>query len=297
MLDRYGISGVEPEWTLHPESMGSKQKFWYHNPRDAADADWLFKYPRPNTGEHWAEKVAAEVAGFLGIAHARVELAVFEGKQGSATAAFTGPDRILVHGNQLLELAFQGYNPTQRRRPAQHTLANIWQTLEDVCYPSEAAEAAKFQFADYLILDALIGNTDRHDENWGLLQEGTAAGFTKTLAPTFDHASALGRELSDDRRARLIAEGRVGAYSERGTGGIYWSEKDKFGPSPLELLRRSIAEYPQFFRPGLAKLSRLDEGNILEIVNRIPADWMTSQQRDFATALMRYNLEQLRKLD
>lgn len=296
MLDRYGISVVEPEWTLHPESMGSKQKFWYHNPRDAADTDWLFKFPRPNTGEHWAEKVAAEVASCLGIAHARVELAVFEGKQGSATAAFTGPDRVLVHGNQLLELTFQGYNPTQRRRPAQHTLGKIWQTLEDVCYPSEAAEAAKFQFADYLILDALIGNTDRHDENWGLLQEGTAAGFTKTLAPSFDHASSLGRELSEERSSRALAENRLAVYAERGRGGIYWREDDRHGPSPLELVRRAVVEYPDYFRPALAKLAGRDDSNILEAVNRIPEGWATRTQRVFAAALMGYNGAHLREL-
>lgn len=73
---------VKSEWERESEDMGSKRKFWYNN-QDSGK--WLFKYPRGDSGEHWAEKIAAEVAGILGIDHAIVELAVFEGSMGSTT--------------------------------------------------------------------------------------------------------------------------------------------------------------------------------------------------------------------
>lgn len=44
------------------EPMGTKQKFWYE---DASKRRFLFKYPRPGTGEHWAEKIVAEIATLL----------------------------------------------------------------------------------------------------------------------------------------------------------------------------------------------------------------------------------------
>ena len=88
MPESYNIVAVTAEQVLHQESMGSKRKFWYRNPGDAAGADWLFKYPRAGSGEHWAEKIAAEVAGLLGISCARVELATFQGTPGSATESF-----------------------------------------------------------------------------------------------------------------------------------------------------------------------------------------------------------------
>jgi hypothetical protein len=54
------------------------------------------------------------------------------------------------------------------------------------------------------MLDALIGNTDRHHENWGLVLQGTSDHQDLRLAPTFDHASSLGRNETDERReARL----------------------------------------------------------------------------------------------
>ena len=100
MPETYPIVQVRKEWVLEQEVMGSKEKFWYLP--EGQTTKWLFKYPREDTGEHWAEKVAAEVAGWLGIPHGRVELAVFEGKRGSVTKSFVSDGQELVHGNQVL---------------------------------------------------------------------------------------------------------------------------------------------------------------------------------------------------
>ncbi len=66
-LDPYPVISLRKEDVLAPEEMGSKRKGWV---QVAGDSErWLFKYARLSngqvTGEHWAEKVAAEVAGFL----------------------------------------------------------------------------------------------------------------------------------------------------------------------------------------------------------------------------------------
>ena len=87
MPDQYSIIEVKREWATESEDMGSKDKFWYLHPED--ENAWLFKYPRPDTGEHWAEKLAAEVSALLEIPHARVELGIFENAKGSVTKSFT----------------------------------------------------------------------------------------------------------------------------------------------------------------------------------------------------------------
>ena len=109
MPEPYPIAEVLPEWMLGPEEMGSKEKFWYYNPdRETA---WLFKHPQDNTGQHWAEKISAEVASRLGMVHAKVELAEFQGRRGSTTESFSRGGRELVHGNQMLERVVRGYDP------------------------------------------------------------------------------------------------------------------------------------------------------------------------------------------
>jgi len=94
----YPVIEVKPEWIANPEDMGTKNKFWYGS---GEETEWLLKYPRPNTGEHWAEKIAAEVAAAAGVLHAKTELALYKNDRGSATESFTRDGRALYHGNQI----------------------------------------------------------------------------------------------------------------------------------------------------------------------------------------------------
>ena len=291
-IDSYPIIEVDPDWTLQPEAMGGKRKFWYR--RADQDTDWLFKYPRENTGEHWAEKIAAEIAARLGVLHGRVELARVAGTRGTATLSFTSV-RQLFHGNQLLLKRVADYDADMMFGQSDHTLSNIWRVME-AFRSKDAVHRAKCRFAGYLLLDAVIGNTDRHHENWGLLLKRTEAGWNGRVAPSFDHASSLGRELQDSARDRILEQRRVGHYSERGRGGIYWSEGDKRGPSPVELARRAVSSEPEFFQPVAQRLRRLNDNTLLEVVQRVPSGWMSPSARQFAVELMRYNLAQLREV-
>ena len=294
MTQPYPIIKVLPEWELGPEEMGSKEKFWYHDPDEKTV--WLFKHPQDNTGQHWAEKVSAEVASQLGIVHAKVELAECRGKRGSTTESFSRNERELVHGNQMLERVVRGYDPKKTFNQSTHTLTNIWRVIDRVFPESDGARQAKLRFAEYLVLDALIGNTDRHHENWGILRRRVGDRWRGFLAPSFDHASSLGRELQDQDRDRRLNENRVGAYLQRGRGAIYWSADERHGPSPLELVRRASRTHPDLFRPALGKLARLDEISLRELVTRVPDDWMTSSARAFALTLMVNSLGQLGEL-
>lgn len=167
-FEPFPIIEVQPEWIFEQEALGSKRKFWYQY--NGNGPSWLFKYPREGTGEHWAEKIAAELAGHLRIPHATVQLARFRGIYGSATSSFARGRRALIHGNQLIAGKVLGYDPEKRFHNADHTLDNVWRALEGVLQPASASNIAKRRFAQYLVVDALIGNTDRHHENWGVLQ-------------------------------------------------------------------------------------------------------------------------------
>jgi hypothetical protein len=290
----YPVMEVQPEWVLEVEAMGSKEKFWYRDREDKAD--WLFKYPKPGTGQHWAEKVAAEIAKVLQIRHATVELALFMGSRGSTTESFAREGRNLFHGNQILAGSVLSYDPSGMFRHSRHTLDNIRVAMDRTFAYPHGRERAKLALAEYLVLDALIANVDRHHENWGLLRKNADGQWTGFVAPTFDHASSLGRELLEDRRELLLKEGRVGQYVEKGRGGVFWAEADKRGPSPLELIRRAIKAYPDEFRPAVEKIVRFDRSALETILKRVPEDWMSRLEREFTLASVCYSHHELVKL-
>ncbi len=295
MADPYPVVTIQPAWMLAEEGMGTKRKFWYRDP--STKVEWLFKYPREGTGEHWAEKIAAEVAGLLGVDHAQAELAVYREQKGVAVKSFVPSGLELVHGNQLMEIAVESYNRRAGFRYKRHTLANIWDCLGLVGrLTGSDLETTKSRFAEYLLLDAIVGNTDRHHENWGIiLGLGLGAGMVQ-LAPSFDHGSSLGRELRDRRRGTRLEGDQVGAYVLRGRGGVYWSEEETRGPSPLDLFRRSARLYPKLFLPALSRIERLSDRAVRELVDRVPQDWMSAPEREFAYRLMQHSIEELRRI-
>ncbi len=291
-MDAYPVTLVDPEWILEPEDMGTKRKFWFRKPAESGE-DWLFKYPRPGTGEHWAEKIVAEVAHALGIEHATVELAELRGERGSCAKSFIHGDFELVHGNQVLEWTVAGYDSHRRFGQSDHSFVNIRDALQRIFVDKGASERHQTAFAGFLVLDALVGNTDRHHENWGILRRRDGDRWVGILAPTFDHASSLGRELLDERRMRTLRGGDVEQYSARGRGGVYWDMDTRYGPSPLELVRRARAERPDHFRPALERAANLRDARVREIVERVPAKWMSLAARGFAVALILTNRDRL----
>ena len=297
MPDPYPVVEVQAEWLLDEpeEEMGSKRKFWYREEEDGSD--WLFKFPRPDTGEHWAEKIAAEVANLLGIPHAPVELARFGNDRGSTSESFTPKGYELVHGNQLLERVVFDYNPDLTFGQSDHTLANILAVMERAFVADEAKKLAKLRVAEYFVLDALIGNTDRHHENWGIVRRRDGDQWRGGVAPSFDHASSLGRELLDERRRVFLVQNEVGKYVAKGRGAVFWSGDERRGPSPLALVGHAMHLHPDLFSPALARLDRLKAGSITRMVDRVPEDWMSASEREFALGVMHSSLEQLRVMD
>lgn len=246
--------------------------------------------------------MAASVAQLLRIRHAVTALAECDGEHGSAAKSFVRGTYALFHGNQWLAGSLNQYNPDRRIRRSDHTLENIFLAI-DRGFADDTAEEMKIQMAKYLIFDALIGNTDRHHENWGILklpvrgEWSTRIGY---LAPSFDHASSLGRELADEGpgkcRREILNAGDVGPYSERAQGRVFWSASDASAPSPLELIRRGSVAFPAILQPALEVLRNIDVDQLDNLTRRIPETWMSPLARRFAFELMGYNLTELRKL-
>lgn len=275
--------------------MGSKAKSWFFVPSEN-NSEWLFKRPRrADSGEHWAEKIVAEVAGLLGVPHARVELAEHRGNRGSITENIVPDHHDLIHGNEVLESAFHDEHSSDLNfHSSSHTLENIWLAFDSTFGSDAVRLEAKNRFAEYLVLDAVVDNTDRHSENWGILQRQNASRTIVSLAPSYDHGSSLGHELMEERRGSWFKRG-VDAYAGRGRGQIYWPGTDRYGPSPLELIRLAVSEYPEPFHKAIAKVENLDDSTLLGIVNAVPEGWMEPSARTFAFELMHYSCGRLRE--
>ncbi|MBL0126834.1 MAG: HipA domain-containing protein [Flavobacteriales bacterium] len=302
-LEFYPVIELKPEWVRAEEQMGSKKKYWV----DAgAETQWLFKFARVNnsmpTGEHWAEKIAAEVAELMDLPHARVELATLQGRNGSLSLRFnelSNPGTALVHGNVLLPGQVLGYDPLKKQRQSDHTLGNILRVVDHVFAEREDRNKALDTFMGYLVLDALVMNTDRHHENWALVRYTSSAGTEEHgLAPTFDHASSLGRELTEEKIQSWAHDAEaVARYVSKARGAIYRLNTDERGLSPMELVSLALRVKGEHVRPWLERLHTLDPQSLVDIVVRVPPSVMSERHRSFASELLRYTLNRLQHMN
>jgi hypothetical protein len=289
------ILDVDRSWRRGDEFMGSKRKFWFWY----QDAMWLFKQARPNTGEHWAEKVASEIAGLVRLPTHEVVLATFEGRPGCAVKSFLNPYEVLVHGNELLAGVIKGYDKDKQRGQADHNFQNIVTTLESLFPGEKARESASLRMVGYLVFDALVGNTDRHHENWGVVlkllrepqRKGVAPGppaLQVALAPTFDHGSSLGRELLEDRARQFASEpAGIRHYIRKGKGGIFRDTDAAKGLSPMALVELIAINYPDLFKPWRERIGVLPEDFARPLLESIPSSCMCGASRDFVLAFLR----------
>lgn len=191
----------------------------------------------------------------------------------------------LIHGNEILALRVTGYDKTKTFRQSDHTIENIEAAMRGL-FDKNEADGILTDLAGYMVLDALISNTDRHHENWGLRLRVEAQSRVLSVAPSFDHASSLGRELLDERRAELLSAQRIAWYVGKGKGGIFRDPDQRHGENPLRLVQVAARAYPSYFRPALEQVAALKPDSIARILAALPQERTSALAKQFAQALV-----------
>ena len=286
------------------EQMGTKFKFWY---LDEKHGFCLFKEGHPNTGEDWAERVAAELCELLEMPHAVYRLAVWRGRRGVITQNFLADDESYAAGNEVLFRLDANY-PKEERKAKKHSVENIFTAFESlkVQIPNESAPpeitTAKQVFLGYLMLDVWISNTDRHHENWATIRRVEDRVLTDRLAPTHDHAASFGCILLDnEKRERLTTKDKnrtVEAYVSRpkARSAIYRNENNAKPLTLIEAFRAASSRNPDASKIWLEKLENVTINDVKEIFERIPEERISEVSKEFAIRMLEINRQRLLEL-
>lgn len=298
------ISDLVPEG---PEQLGTKEKSWFAY----SEKHWywgfkgdrfLFKAGREGTGENWAEKIACELCKLLGLPHAEYDLATHQGKRGVITPNFVPKGARLELGNEILTHYVRGYEKTKRFSQTKHTLGRVFGLIrrKEVKLPIgfsgfDNINCAIDVFLGYLMLDAWIANQDRHHENWGYVIE-PSNGIIH-LAPTFDHASSLARNESDDNRERRLNTKDPGMsmerYVERAKSAFYWTPNDTRPLSTIDAFRIAAQWRPDAARTWLQKLEGISSSDVRAIIDRVPREEMSDIAKKFTQQILDLNRQRL----
>lgn len=112
----------------------------------------------------------------------------------------------------------------------------------------------------------MIGNTDRHQENWGLVWEddGTKARF----APYFDNGTSLSHELKSEKMQSMMRDPiQLDAYLKRGKHQMRWSIDEGERLPLIDGVVKYCQHYPEI-KPLLKnKLQRLNETELTRMLD------------------------------
>ena len=298
----FSVIEVGPDAPVKSETMGTKRKFWFEH---AELGFSLFKLARPGTGEDWSEKIAEQLCQLLGLPHARYELAVSVEGPGVVTPSFVPDPHVdrLLPGNELLEVV-PGYAASGKPyRNSQHTLDLVLDTvgqpgiqLPPKWTPPDGVHSSADVFVGYLLLDAWISNTDRHHENWALVEQsirGPVRQVVRYLAPTHDHASCLGCHENDAKRKRHLttrdSNQTVSAYAGRAKSALYLAETARKPLTTLDAFLRAGQRRPEAARAWREQLKRITETQVHALFEQVPVERISPVATEFAQAILSAN--------
>ncbi|WP_043316875.1 hypothetical protein [Microbulbifer sp. HZ11] len=287
------------------EQLGTKEKFWFRF--KGGNTNWLFKYSRKNTGEHWSEKVAEKLCEALGIPHVKYEMAEMDGRMGVVTPNIVPEGFRMVMGNEVLHADSPSsypepeVNSLQFVRVKEHTVRRVLGCLDMTgvlpprSWTSHVGLNSGDVFCGYLLLDALVSNQDRHHENWAILIDVNSQ--KKFLCETYDHAASLGRELLDcDRDRRLSSKDKnqsVETFVRKARSELFKFKTDRKPMYTVDAFFVAVEKRVKAKEYWLGQLSELGFDEIKSIFDCIPGEVSTDLAKSFALRMVLENRKRL----
>lgn len=268
-MQKYKIKKVNQDFKFINNELlirGSRKKILaIDNKKEIA----MFKYEREDyqCSEACSEKIAYEIAKKIRYECAKVELAYDDlGKIGILNYYFS--NRFTASHADIISYL----NKDIKQRKKYYTISNIKSVLDEI-------NQDLFQgFIRIMIFDALIGEQDRHEENWGIIEKNNKY----FISPLYDNGDSLLREFKNITNLNKYKDGikDFDAYIKRSKTLIYKEDNNKrYGH--FELIEYLYNKFPKLVTPEINKLQILTDKAIEKIVEKTPNELLTNEHKKY----------------
>lgn len=191
------------EYDGFSEGSGRSEKVWLVSPSDINAEIGVFKFPKydptskTSTYEHVSEHLASKLGELMNMPTARVEIGTYKGRVGSMSYLINKETEVLQEGLSFILRRHPNYDPVRmidNDSGEHYALKHLLETS-----PSE--KCVEF-WIRMLIFDFLIGNSDRHQNNWAYIapiEEQTEKTIVSRPCPLYDNGSSLCSFVREDQ--------------------------------------------------------------------------------------------------
>lgn len=236
----------EDEIEPYQEGARAKNKVLCPNPAPSpcliGDHDYLFKQSHKRyPAQFWVEVIAYRLGDLMGVPvpPAFVGVDSQRGFAGTVIEWFYNypgePREEYIRGGDLIQHRIPKYD---RKKGKQHNVTDLLAIIDD--HKDALACDWLEHWSKVLCFDALIGNTDRHQDNWGIIRRDDRVYFS----PAFDNGTAMGHELMEGKLKKTPAELERYIWDKRATHHLKWKRDDAKKQPHFGLLKRLLEKYP-----------------------------------------------------
>ncbi len=292
----YNTGGTRSKYVaMHPES---NDAYFFKGSKETPEGE--IRYPM----EFWSEIVSSKIGASLGFPLLDYNIAYDENhkqKVGCISKTMIADSSSkLTEGKDYLTGANPKYNPDQDKKDY---------TFQLICEALKKYNLEKYidNIIEIIVFDSLVGNSDRHQENWGIItsrkmlnikqepkpiylnflekakqrfKKNSAKELVETLimqltsqfdfAPIYDSGCCLGREQSDETILKQLKDKQMlEAYINRGKSEIHWKGfTDK--KKHFELVNLLLTDYQQSTHKYISNIHNNYNVDIIkEIIYRV----------------------------
>lgn len=246
---------VDARFAVFPQGARAKDAFF--SPATAGgvltpNKRYLFKRSKQSyPDQFWGEVIAYRIGCLLGV-EVPPAFVSWNSRTGICAALIEwfyvdGDEACILAGDFLTKIQ-PGFD---REKGKEHNLHDCSKLFRALSRSHLLAEHGWRQWwANALMFDALIGNTDRHQDNWALLfrnrpaQGGNARMPVGRISPLFDNGTSLGHERFPER-VRQWDDADFRRYISRGRHHVSWSQEEPKISGHLALLSHVLAQWPE----------------------------------------------------
>ncbi len=166
------------------------------------------------------------------------------------------------------------------------------------------------EWAKILIFDALIGNTDRHHDNWGIItqfgslneaerkRKSKEKTYVNKMSPAFDNGTSMGIEILEKNFDKFKQLGYLENYVSQGKPHLKWdlTEDREKRCNHKDFITRFIDEYPEC-KEEMKSCLQFTKPQLEEILERLKCfninPRLSKNRAQFMQDLLLYRKEQL----
>lgn len=235
MVNYYDISQWEEH--LYYGTGGTRDKTVVENPDDGCLYYFktsLKKKVIDYKYEFWSEIIASEIGDSLEFDILHYDVAWRNDRLGCLSKSMIDPLK------EELQEGYKWLTGFDSEYDIKDKDAYTFQIIERLLTTRFKQENFIRNLIEIIVFDSIIGNEDRHQENWSIIvtnrlvekstlfrRKGVVTETSYSFAPIYDSGSSMGRELTDTKVSQMLKDNvQLEAYVKRGQSEIHWANEN-----------------------------------------------------------------------